>query len=200
MDLLVPALAATLGFVLGIAVGAARAFRLAAQRRAVAGAAAGIGRMAVDALPTRSAADILSGRIRIILGGLPYDLPVLPRRASREWLEALDARFAHIASELDEAADDKPRILSMLAGQQSDLLAMLRAYDQTNVLPDAQYVDDFVTDAEILVAMVEVWRAANPLAATLVEAADEPTGGISSEQQNTSEPTTAGLPTMSTGT
>lgn len=165
------------GLVLGTAFGMARAFRLVRARRAVAGAAAGFARFGLESLPTRSAADILAGRIRVVLGGLPYELPVLPRKASREWLASLDERFAFLSKALDQAADDKPRILALLAGQSAGLLEMLRSYDRTNVLPEAMFLDEFATDSEILLAMVEVWRATNPLAATLAEAADGGTDG-----------------------
>jgi hypothetical protein len=201
MDILVVVLALTLGFVLGVGVGALRAFRIAARRRSLAGANAGLARLFPENLPTRSASDILAGRIRVVLGGVGYELPVLPRRASREWLESLDARFAAIAEELDQAADDKPRILALLAGQTTGLLYALRAYDQTGVLPDPAYIDDFATDSEILVAMVEVWRAANPLAATLVAGIpDETTDGIPPGLPSSSPLPTGGSPDISTGT
>ena len=112
--------------------------------------------------------------------------------------ESNDARFAAIASELDEAADDTPRILALLAGQTDGLGEMLRAYDQSGVLPDPAYMDEFVTDAEVLVAMVEVWRAANPLVATLVEAGDETMDGTSPGRPTSSPLPTAGAPTTAT--
>jgi len=192
MDLLALALAVMLGFVLGLAAGAARAFRLTARRRAAAGAAAGLARFGLGSLPTRTAEDILAGRVRVVLGGVQYALPVLPRRRSREWLEALDARFAEIASALDEAADDKPRILALLTTQTTGLLEMLRAYDVTDVLPAPEYLDEFATDSEVLVAMVEVWRAANPLADSLAATADEGTDGTSSALSSSSPPPTGG--------
>lgn len=192
MDLPTFAAGLALGLLLGAVLVAARAARLAAHRRAIANASAGIARLGLETLPSRSAADILAGRVRVILGGIPYDLPVLPRRASREWLEKLDARFAYIARELDEAADDKPRILALLAGQTEALMGMLRSYDQTGVLPDPQFVDDYATDAEILVGMVEVWRAANPLAASLAEAVDAATDGMPSAPSSTLQEPTGG--------
>lgn len=199
MDLVLVFLAGiAVGLVTGVVLGAARAFRLVAARRAVAGASAGLGRLGLGTLPTRSAADILAGRIRLVLGGTGYELPVLPRRASREWLAALDGRFAHLARELDQAADDAPRILGLLAGQSGVLLEMLRSYDTSGILPAAEYLDDYASDSEILVAMVEVWRAANPLAATLAEAAEE-TSTTSSERPNTPLTPTVGDLETSTG-
>lgn len=196
--ILVGALCLVLGFVVGAGYGALRALRATAARRASAGAADGFARLGLETLPTRSAADILAGRVNIVLGGLPYTLPVLSRRESREWLADLDQSFAFLARELDQAADDKPRILSLLASQTAGLAAMLRSYDRTGVL--AEWDPDDASDSEILVAMVEVWRAANPLAAALVEAADDGTDGTISAEPNSPLTPTDGVRNTSTST
>ena len=61
MDLvLVAALAFGLGLLAGLAAGAARAFALAARRRAIAGTSGALARIWPDSLPQRSAADILA--------------------------------------------------------------------------------------------------------------------------------------------
>lgn len=194
MDVLAPALALALGFVLGLGVGAARAFRLAAQRRRIQGLNARMAHLWPESLPTRSATDIMAGRVRVYLGGAVYDLPVLPRRASREWLEGLDERFHALGAALDAAGDDTPRILSMLAAHTESLVEMLRSYDTSGVLPDPDIIDTHATDAEILRALIEVWRAAHPLAATLAGTAETRTSGTSSESPTSSPSNTAGTP------
>lgn len=188
-DLVVIALALALGFLVGLGVGAMRAFRIAAKARAMTGASAGLARLWPDAMPERSAADILAGRIRVVLAGQVYDLPVLPRGASRRWLESLDSQYAALGAALDVAGDDTPRILLLLASHQESLLGMLYTYDETHVLPERSLVEEYATDAEILRAVIEVWRAANPLAATLAEMTSE-TDGSSPEP-----PSTPPLPT-----
>lgn len=187
------------GLSVGFLVGAWRTFVLVRRRKAVLGAAAGIARVGLEALPTRSSADILSGRINIVLGGLPYTLPVLPRRASREWIEHVDETFASLTGALAAAGDDTPKILQLLSGQTEGLLSMLRAYDVNGVLPDDEYIDEWATDGEILAAVVEVWRAANPLVATIVDAAaDATTDGTTPEPPSSPRESTDGDLTTST--
>lgn len=192
------ALALGLGFLLGLGVGALQAFRLAARRRAIAGLNAGLARLWPETLPGRSAADILAGRIRIQLGGEVYELPVLPRAASRRWLQSLDGQFSELATDLEAAGDDAPRILALLSGQSDALFDILASYDQTAILPTREAIEEFATDTQILRAVLEVWRAANPLAATLAErTGDEPTNGGSPEPPTTSPRPMAGVPNTS---
>lgn len=194
---LTAALALALGFLLGLGVGAARAYRMAATRRAAAGASGALARIWPETMPARSAADIMAGRIRVVLGAYSYDLPVLPRRQSREWLASLDSRFATLAAALDEA--DTPLILSLLATETDALYDLLLEYDRAHQLPPRAAIDDFATDAEILRAVLEVWAALHPLAATLVAASEEtPTGGTSPVASSTSPAPTAGAPTTLT--
>ena len=181
--LLVVALTFAAGVLLGVIVMSLRFMSLERARRASLGAASGIARIGHEALPVRSAADILSGRIQVVLGGMPYIMPVLPRRASREWLAQLDERFDAVTKALDLAADDVPAILTILTGHTDYMVEMLRAYDVQNVLPDNDFIDEYATDGEILAATVEVWRAANPLAAIGAEAAAETMAGMNSAPQ-----------------
>lgn len=175
-----------LGFLLGFGVSLLRFASLERARRASLGAASGIARVGLEALPSRSAADILSGRITIVLGGLPYVIAVLPRRASREWLARLDERFAAVTQALDDAADDAPKILALLTAHTDYMIEMLRAYDVADILPDDEFIETYATDGEILAGMVEVWRAANPLAAIGAEAAAETMAGTNSAPLNSS--------------
>lgn len=196
MDLvLVAALAFGLGLLAGLAAGAARAFALAARRRAIAGTSGALARIWPDSLPQRSAADILAGRIRVILGGATYDLPVLPRRAGREWIATLDARFAGLAAALSNA--EAPEILRMLAAETDALYDVLLTYDAGGVLPRRDSPEDFATEAEILRAVLEVWAALHPLAVSLVAASESPTSGRSAGSTSSSRPSTAGAPTTS---
>lgn len=182
-----------LGFLLGVGATSARFARLERARRATLGAASGIARVGLEVLPERSAADILSGRIKIVLGGLPFVVPVLPRRASRDWLAKLDARFAEVTLALDSASNNAPKILQLLSAHTDYMLEMLRAYDVEDILPDDEFIETFATDGEILAAMVEVWRAVNPLAAIGAEAAAETMAGTSTAPLNLSPENTDGM-------
>ena len=198
-DLLAVALAVVLSFVLGTLAGASRAFRLVSSARKLRTAHSRIARFMPDAPPTRTAADILAGRIRVVLGGITYTLPVLPRNASRAWLEKLDADFATLTLALDAAGDDYGQILALMATQTDTLYDTLLAYDTTHVLPSRAEADETATDAEILHAVLEVWRAANPLVATVAESASPPTTGSSPEPRSSPPSPMAGDPTTSSG-
>lgn len=185
------ALALTLGLVVGLGVGALRGYRTAGRQQAVAGMNIAMARLWPTELPERSAADIIAGRVKVVLGGAVYDLPVLPRAASRAWVESLDSSFGSLLTDLEQAGNDTPAILSRILGYQDQLWALLASYDTSGVLPPRGWVDEFATDAEVFRAVVEVWRAANPLAATLAGMASR-TPGTSPEEPSSSPAPTAG--------
>jgi len=187
-----------LGAAFGAGLGALYVVRTLRARRAAFGAAAGLARFLPAAAPTRSAEDILAGRIRVMLGGAIYQLPVLSRAASRAWREQLDERFAALTADLEAAGDNAGQVLERLAAETDALLDMLLLYDQTGALPDRAEIDGTASDAEILRAVIEVWRAANPLAVTLIEAdSATPTSGTSSGLPSGPHRPTAGPQTSS---
>lgn len=193
-------LALGLGLLLGAWAGATYGLRLANRRRAALGAHAQLARLWPTELPGRSATDILAGVIRVVLGGRTYELPVLPRAASRRWLESLDARFATLATDLETAGNDTPAIMVRLVAEADGLYAMLLAYDGAGagVLPSREDIDETATDTEILRAVLEVWRAVHPLAATVAQMSDESPTPTPSPTPPTSRPRrTAGRRTSS---
>jgi hypothetical protein len=148
-------------------------------------------------LPERSAEDILSGRVRLTFGDKQYELPVLKRGASRRWKEQIDARIIGLIGSLDASGDNIGAIVGILAGASDQLVELLRAYDETGVLPDPETLDEEASDIDILRAVLEVWAAANPLAALAVVAATRslkqptPTNGLS-PPSSSAPPSTAG--------
>jgi len=194
-EVLAVALALALGLLVGYGVGALRAYRQAARLRSVSSTSSALARIWPDAIPTRSASDILAGRIVVVLGGAPFELPVLPRRRSREWLASLDARFADLANALESA--DTPEVLRLLSTETDNLYELLFDYAPT-ILPPRGEIDDFATDAEILRATLEVWSALHPLAVTLVQATSAMTDGDLLEESSSSPSHTGG--TFSTST
>lgn len=199
MDLLVAALALTLGLLVGYGVGALRGIRHAARLRAAAGSAAMLARILPTELPKRTVLDMASGQIRLALGGRVFAIPVLPRKASREWLATVDASWRGLGEAMEQASEDTPAVVALLMAHQDELLAMIRAYDATNVLPDPEWIDEYVTDGEVFLAAIELWRAAHPLAAAVAEAANSPTtSGTSPAPSSAPRASTAGRPTTST--
>lgn len=169
MEVVAVALALTAGFLVGLNVGVRRALAAVAKRRAIAGTNAQLSRLWPAELPSRSAADIIAGLVRVSLGGMEYELPVLPRASSRQWINSLNDRFAALAAELDQAGNDTPQILTRLVAESDGLYDMLLSYDASHVLPPREEIDELATDAEILRSVIEVWRAVNPLADILAE-------------------------------
>jgi hypothetical protein len=188
------ALGAGLGLLAGAALGARRTYEVIGRRAAATrSAATGFASIGLESLPQRAAADIIAGRVTILLGGFPYTLKVLPRDANAEWRAELDAQFADLVTDLEAAGDDKPAILERLLAHPGKMLDAIRRYDVDDVLPNGEWIDRFATDPEIRIGLVEVWRAANPLAAILTETAGATTGLTSSEQPSTQPSPTAGV-------
>ncbi len=197
-DPLVAVLALALGLLVGLWAGAGYGVRLIERRRQALGAHAQLARLWPAELPARSATDVLAGVIRVALGGKTYELPVLPRAASRRWLQSLDARFAALATDLEQAGNDTPAIMVRLVAEADGLYEMLLAYDAAgrSVLPPRADIEETATDTEILRAVLEVWRAVNPLAATVAQTSDQ-TPTASPEPPSTPRRRTAGRRTAS---
>lgn len=125
----------------------------------------------LDILGPRPAEQVVSRTVRITLAGESYELPVLSIRANRAWKDQLNAKTAGLLSALDET-EELPAVLSLLASQAPDLVEMLCAYDADGLLPDADAILDIRPDPslEILDAVREVWRVANPLVGTALAA------------------------------
>jgi hypothetical protein len=200
MDLvLVAVLALALGILLGFGAGTVRALRLEAVRRKAAGASGVLAQVWGESAPTRSAADVWAGRIRITLGAIEYVLPVAPKRVAREWLASLDEGFAATAALIE--AKDVPDALRALAAHTDTLHDMLIDYAARVgvTLPARDSELDFASDPEILRATVEVWAALHPLAVALATSEPtSPTNGASAASMTSSPSPTAGVATTST--
>lgn len=187
-------LALALGFLVGLVVGARRAFTLMLSGRSIRTTNARIAQFMPSTMPTRSAADILAGRVRVQLGATTHDLPVLARGPSRRWLEQLDLRFATLANSLESA--DAPGVMTLLVAETDAMYDMLLSYDQTGILPSRDEIDETATDAQILHAVLEVWRAVHPLVASVTEGASQ-TPGPSSAPPSSPPRNMGGLPDTS---
>ncbi len=114
-------------------------------------------------LPPRSMEDILFERVRLVIGGEVYDLPALVIEKNEAWKASLEADLAGMLEALDEAGNDVMGIVTALTGEPGRLIGLLRSYDVTGVLPDDETIRASVTPMGLFRAVLEVWRAANPL-------------------------------------
>jgi hypothetical protein len=186
-------LALALGGVLGFAVGAARVTSQVRRGRLVRTAGAALAPLLPEAGPTRSLADIWSNRIRVRLGGITYELPVLSIRDNRRWLETLEGQLAAVAGAIEASSSDPESILRLLLGEHEACYELLLSYDQSGVLPPADEVTGLATASEILRGVLLVWQAANPKAVAGLAAGSSTTPGPSSGLP----PSTAGATPMS---
>lgn len=116
----------------------------------------------------RPAGDILSRLVRITIGGTEYELPVRSIKANREWKAALNEKTQGLLNGLDASKDDLGAIFSVLANQIDDLIDLLVSYDTAGILPSRDEIEEIEPDPsrDIVTAVGEVWRAANPLVVT----------------------------------
>jgi hypothetical protein len=145
-------------------------------------------------LPPRSIEDILAERVRLVIGGEVYDLPALVIEKNDEWKASLEADLTGMLAALDEAGNDVGSIVATLSQEPTRLLNLLRSYDATGVLPDDATIRASMTPIGILRAVLEVWRAANPLVDIAVAgmSLNEVMPKRSRRPTNVSRPNTAG--------
>jgi hypothetical protein len=165
----------------------------------------------LDVFAPRPAGDILSRSVRLTLGDTEYVLPVLFIAGNERWKAAIDAKFNGVVNQLNLAGNDNSAILQALGDQPDDLLDLIYSYDtdegrRRGVLPPRDELKESVYEGDLLTAVREVWRAANPLvvmrveaaAKGLVEAMGEPTTSDTSPPTSSSPTPTAGRPRRST--
>jgi len=122
----------------------------------------------LDLLSGRPVEDILGRVARITLGGTEHQLTVLTIAGNKRWKAELDRRLSGLLEGLD-ASKNRGEVLGRLEEQVDDLLDLVIAYDtdcgnRPGVLPDRSSIEEVTTPAELLAALREVWRAANPFA------------------------------------
>lgn len=116
-----------------------------------------------DLLGPRSIEDILGERVPIVVGDETIDLRVLTIRENREWKRKMDLQLGYFLSLLT-IEDDGERILALFDGQERVWLELLIAYDVDHKLPSRAVLEDRLTPMALIRAVLEVWRAARPLA------------------------------------
>jgi hypothetical protein len=147
----------------------------------------------IDLFGGRPAEDILGRVARITLAGVEYELPVLTIAGNKRWKANLDARLTGLLNGLEGSDDDMSVIFGILNHQVDDLLDLLVAYDTSGVLPPRDVLEETVYEHELLTAVREVWRAANPFALASLEAAMTALqDSVSPTPTNSRPPSTAG--------
>jgi hypothetical protein len=146
-----------------------------------------------DLTAGRPAGDILSRTVRVRLGGSEYELPVRSIKANRDWRAALNAGTASLVSGLADSGDDFGAIYAALASQMDTLIDLLLSYDTSSILPTKDEIEAIEPDCslDIVAAVREVWRAANPLVVTSLTAMETP-ASASSEPTSSPPTSTAG--------
>jgi hypothetical protein len=114
-------------------------------------------------LPERSMEDILAERIRLVIGGQVYDLPVLPIAENRAWKERMDLELGYFLAALS-TTDEMEAVYALFDANEALFMDLLRSYDKTGVLPPAADIEAALTPLGLVKAVLEVWRAARPLA------------------------------------
>lgn len=126
-------------------------------------------------LGERSAQDIIAGVVRVRLGGLEYQLPVLSIAANRRWHAQLEGSLVNLVATIDLEGEDLGGILATFATATDQLLDALYAFEAAGpypgqVLPERAALEEQATDSEVLVATLGVWSASNPFGAVALGA------------------------------
>lgn len=141
----------------------------------------------------RPAEDILSRVVRISLAGVEYELPVLTIAGNKRWKATLDSRLTGMLNGIEGSGDDLSLVFALLNSQVDALLDLLVEYDTSGILPARDVLEETVYEHELLAAVREVWRAANPFALASLEA------GMAVLRENASLPPTSSPPPPTAG-
>jgi hypothetical protein len=114
-----------------------------------------------DILPERSMADVIAQRVRVQLGGREYLLPAKVIDDNERWKRQLDVVMTALLASMDEDGD-AGSALGVLSTDPEPFVQVLLSYDHTGLLPDRDTLRATVTEYELLVAVLECWRAASP--------------------------------------
>ncbi len=114
-------------------------------------------------LPERAIEDIIAERVRLTIGGEEYVLPAKVVEDNEAWLAGLNADFRGLMGALANAENDTSALVGLLTRDPNWLIDHLLSYDHTGVLPDRETIRKSLTPIKLLMAVAEVWRAANPL-------------------------------------
>lgn len=150
----------------------------------------------VSSVLARSAVDLIAERIPLPIGDREYVLPILKAGPNGRWLEALDAQFRGLLTNLQLAPTEPGPIYTLMATEMDKIKDALYAYDTTGVLPPRDVLDEQLTNTGWILTLARVWAAAHPfravtLLAALLNLQQSATNG-SSTPTSSSPPSTGG--------
>ncbi len=109
----------------------------------------------------RSSEDVLSGILRINVGGIEKRVPTLPMNASAEWQEALGAQLGGFARNLsgDQSADS---LMGFAGFTQQAILDAVVGYDRTSALGGREWLEENADPAQLYIAFRQMAEVAFP--------------------------------------
>lgn len=134
-------------------------------------------------LPQRAIEDVLAGRLPVVLGGEVYHLPVRSIASNRRWVESLTVEMSEMLRAIAASGDDQTALATALMRVGAEqLLDLVLAYDDTEVLPPKEALEEEVKPHEVLAAVIAIRRVQNPLADAGLAAAANAIAGTSSQE------------------
>jgi hypothetical protein len=109
----------------------------------------------------RSDEDILSGVLRIAVGGVEKEVPTLSIRATREWQASLAADEASAVSDADLTPADTSRVLDLSL---TEILNIVVTYDRTAALGGREWLEEHADPAQLYEAANQMAEVAFPFA------------------------------------
>ncbi len=119
-------------------------------------------------LPERAVEDVLTGRLRMVLGGEEFVLPVLTIAKADEWRDTLAATAGNVMGLLEQQAT-VPSVMAWLSSNTDVLLVLIRAYDVTGVLPDDEWIRENATEPDVLKGFMLLLAASYPFVAAALD-------------------------------
>jgi hypothetical protein len=120
----------------------------------------------------RPAEDILGRVVHLKLGTQVFDLPVLTIAGNKRWKAQLDTTLTSLLDGVENTdLSDTTALLGALSRQTDELVGLLISYDTSHVLPTLEELEEIAYEDQLIAAVREVWRAANPFVVGALEAA-----------------------------
>lgn len=112
----------------------------------------------------RSIEDVLGGRLRVVLGGKEFILPVRSIASNRRWVDSLDAKLGSLLATVSSSGDYASLVGAVESIEPENLLDLVIAYDEDHVLPARDELLELARPHELLQALKAIRRVQNPLA------------------------------------
>jgi hypothetical protein len=112
----------------------------------------------------RSIEDVLAGRLRVVLGGKAFILPVRSIASNRRWVDSLDAKLSSLLATVSTSGDYATLVGAVESIEPENLLDLVIAYDEDGVLPARDELLELARPHELLQALKAIRRVQNPLA------------------------------------